>query len=264
VTPPGGAPRTPVVTFLSDYGPFDEFVGVCHGVVARIAPDARVLDVAHGVRGVRAGAAMLAQAVPYLPDAVHLAVVDPGVGTTRLGVVVVSMSGSALVGPDNGLLVPAAEALGGVAAAYEIAEPRFMLPNVSATFHGRDVFAPAAAHLANGVRPNELGPRVAQPVRLSPLHVDVRPGRIRSDVLRADHFGNVQLAATADDLSRSGLTGRVRVNGVHSDVGRTFADVQPGCVLVHVDAGGHVSVAVNLGRADDLFAHPMELTISSD
>jgi S-adenosylmethionine hydrolase len=147
------------ITFTSDYGLDDHFVGVCHGVMARVAPRARVLDVSHAVaaQDVRQGAVVLAQAVPYLPRAVHLAVVDPGVGTGR-GMVAVEAGGQVLVGPDNGLLVWAAEALGGVERVHALENPAFRLAPVSRTFHGRDVFAPAAGHLAAGVDPAELGP----------------------------------------------------------------------------------------------------------
>ena len=146
------------ITFTSDYGLEDNFVGVCHGVMARVAPRARVIDVSHGVgaQDVRQGALVLEQAVPFLPRAVHLAVVDPGVGSGR-GMVAVG-GGQLLVGPDNGLLVWAAEALGGVERVHALEEPAYRLAPVSATFHGRDVFAPAAAHLAAGSNRARWGP----------------------------------------------------------------------------------------------------------
>jgi S-adenosylmethionine hydrolase len=196
------------VSFTTDYGRADGFVAACVGVIARIAPHARVLDVTHDVPpgDVRRGATVLAQAAGYLPPAVHLAVVDPGVGTSRRGLAVVAGAG-VLVGPDNGLLLPAADALGGVTAAYELAEREFWLPDVSRTFHGRDVFAPVAAHLANGVEPSALGPPVAAGdlVRLPEPVVTARPGELTAEVLTIDQFGNVQLAATASDLRTAGF-----------------------------------------------------------
>ena len=149
------------ILFLSDLGLKDEFVGVCHSVITRIAPDARVVDLSHGVSpmDVVLGAVLLADAIPYAPaDAVMLGVVDPGVGTDRKAVVVRATNGTLLVGPDNGLLSLAWEAIGGVDAAFEIASPDVVLSPISSVFHGRDVFAPAAAHLAAGLAPEDVGP----------------------------------------------------------------------------------------------------------
>jgi S-adenosyl-L-methionine hydrolase (adenosine-forming) len=196
------------VSFTTDYGRGDGFVAACLGVIARTAPHVRVIDVTHDVPpgDVRRGATVLAQTVGYLPPAVHLAVVDPGVGTARRGLAVVAGAG-VLVGPDNGLLLPAAGALGGITAAYELAEREFWLPGVSRTFHGRDVFAPVVAHLANGVDPPALGPAVAAGdlVRLPEPAVTARPGELTAEVLTIDGFGNVQLAATASDLRTAGF-----------------------------------------------------------
>jgi len=232
------------VSFTTDYGTSDGFVAAVKGVIAGIAPDARLIDVTHQVppQDVRRGAAVLAQTVPWLPAAVHLAVVDPGVGTERRGVAVVAGRG-VLIGPDNGLLVPAADALGGVRGAYELADPAYRLPAVSATFHGRDVFAPAAAHLCLGLDPARLGPPVDDLVRLPEPTVHSGPGEVRAEVLSVDGFGNVQLAAT--DLG--GLAGPVRVQGQPAAVGRTFADVPAGGIVVLTDSAGYVAVAVNRG-----------------
>ena len=149
----------PVITFLTDYGLTDDFVGVCHGVIARVCPQARVIDLTHGVpRGdVRAGGLILQGALPYLPVGVHLAVVDPGVGSDRRAVALGTADGRALVGPDNGLLWLAAERAGGVIEAVDIGRSPFALEPVSATFHGRDIFAPVAARLAAGVALAEVG-----------------------------------------------------------------------------------------------------------
>jgi S-adenosylmethionine hydrolase len=239
------------VSLTTDYGTADGFVGAVKGVLATVAPEVRVIDVTHQIppQDVRRGAAVLAQTVPWLPRAVHLAVVDPGVGTNRRGVVVVT-DGGLLVGPDNGLLPPAADALGGVTAAYELTERAYQLPQVSATFHGRDVFAPAAAHLCLGLDPARLGPPVRELVRLPAPTVHIGPGRLlRAEVLSVDGFGNVQLAATGDDLAGTGLSGAVRIGTVRARVGRTFGDAPAGELVVLADSAGYVAIAVNGGNA---------------
>src|ERR1700689_2132708 len=155
----GQAP-VPVITFLSDYGPWDEFVGVCHAVIARRCPRAHVIDLGHGVtrHDVRAGALALRAALPFARAGVHLAVVDPGVGGTRRAVALrTAEGGRLLVGPDNGLLTLAAESFGGVAEAVDVGDSPECLRPISATFHGRDVFAPVAAALADGIPLAELG-----------------------------------------------------------------------------------------------------------
>ena len=248
------------ITFTSDYGLEDHFVGVCHGVMARVAPRARVVDVSHAVtaQDVRQGAVLLAQAVPYLPRAVHLAVVDPGVGTGR-GMVAVGAGGQVLVGPDNGLLVWAAEALGGVERAHALENPAFRLAPVSRTFHGRDVFAPAAAHLAAGVDPAELGPELDPGglVRLERPAARAGTGRIEGSVVVVDHFGNLALDLGRRDLEAAGVAVgdplEVRAGGrAHpATVGDTFASVAAGELVVHEDSFGSLAVAVNQGRAAD-------------
>jgi S-adenosyl-L-methionine hydrolase (adenosine-forming) len=248
------------ITFTSDYGLEDHFVGVCHGVMARVAPRARVVDVCHavGAQDVRQGANVLAQAVPYLPRAVHLAVVDPGVGTGR-GMVAVGAGGQVLVGPDNGLLVWAAEALGGVDRVHALENPAFRVEPVSRTFHGRDVFAPAAAHLAAGVDPAELGPELDPEglVRLERPAVRAGAGRVAASVVAVDHFGNLALDLGRRDLAAAGMAAgdpvEVRAGGrVHpATVGETFASVPAGELVVHEDSFGSMAVAVNLGRAAD-------------
>jgi S-adenosylmethionine hydrolase len=246
------------VSFTTDYGIDDGFVGVCEGVIARIAAGPRVIHLSHTVppQDVRRGAAVLAQAVPYLPPSVHLAVVDPGVGTDRRGVVVVAAEGL-LVGPDNGLLVPAAEVLGGVRAVYELVEPAYRLSTVSATFHGRDVFAPAAAHLAAGVPAERFGPAVdpATLVRLPEPETSVEPGKLTTEIRYIDTFGNLQLAATGADLDTSGAalgtTAHANINGrsANATVGRTFGDAVSDGLIVYVDSGGRVALAINGGSA---------------
>ncbi|MEU9742019.1 SAM-dependent chlorinase/fluorinase [Micromonospora chersina] len=250
MTSPADAPW---ISLTTDYGLADGFVAACHGVLARLAPAARVIDVTHLVppADVRRGAAVLAQTVPYLPVGVHVAVVDPGVGTTRRGVALAT-PGGLLVGPDNGLLLDAAEALGGIAGAVELTNPAWLAPAVSRTFHGRDVFAPVAARLALGAPLAEAGPVVdpATLVRLPAPLVRADDTGFTAEVLTVDHFGNVQLAAPGELLS--GLPERVRVAGREAVHGRTFGDAPAGGLVAYVDSARLVALAVNTGRAVDL------------
>jgi S-adenosylmethionine hydrolase len=246
------------ITFLSDYGLQDSYVGVCHGVMARIAPQARVIDLAHSVgpQDVRHGAIVLAQSVGYLPEAVHLAVVDPGVGTAR-GQVAVEAGGRVLVGPDNGLLVWAADELGGVERAHALANPAYQLSPLSRTFHGRDVFAPAAAHLAAGVDLAALGPELdpAGLVRLPVPTPTIDGGRLRSEVVSVDHFGNLLLGLGGAELQRAGLLHgdpveiQVGERSFTAAFGETFAAVPAGELVVHEDSSGRVAISLNRGRA---------------
>ncbi|MCO8270981.1 SAM-dependent chlorinase/fluorinase [Actinoplanes sp. TRM 88003] len=235
------------ISLTTDYGTFDGFVAACHGSIARVAPQVRVIDVTHHVppADVARGAAVLAQTAPHLPPSVHVAVVDPGVGTARRGIVLVTPEGL-LVGPDNGLLIWAAEALGGIEAAYELT----VKEAVSSTFHGRDVFAPAGARLAAGTSPTEAGTPIDKDtlVRLPDPVVTVGDGWLEAEVLTVDRFGNVQLAANGDMLR--GLSGDLVINStVSARRGATFADVDQGDLLVFEDSAGHVAIAVNNGRA---------------
>lgn len=238
------------ISFTTDYGLSDGFVASCHGVIARLAPEVRVIDVTHGVApgDVARGAAVLAQTVPYLPPAVHVAVVDPGVGTARRGVAA-RTPGGVLVGPDNGLLPWAADALGGIEELVELANPEWFLADVSSTFHGRDVFAPVAARLARGADLADAGPAAdpAALVRLPQPVVAVGDGWLEAEVLTIDRFGNVQLAAGGDALD--GLGEHLRVGGVRAVRGSTFSAAAPGGLVVYVDSAGHAAVAVNGGRA---------------
>ncbi|HYQ83176.1 MAG TPA: SAM-dependent chlorinase/fluorinase, partial [Rubrobacter sp.] len=193
------------VCFLSDFGLSDDFVGTCKGVMLRIAPGVSIVDLTHEVPGfeVEAGAEILQHATRYMPaDTVYLAVVDPGVGTKRRELALMTESGALLVGPDNGLLVPAAESLGGISAACELTERRFHLHPVSSTFHGRDVFAPVAARLAVGVGLADLG-RPVDPsslVRLGPANVRVDEGAgLVTRIISVDRFGNARLSIMQEE-----------------------------------------------------------------
>jgi S-adenosyl-L-methionine hydrolase (adenosine-forming) len=243
------------IVFLTDYGRSDGFVGICHGVMARIAPDARVIDLTHSVprQDVMRGAVELARSMPYMPtDAVYVAVVDPGVGSDR-GAIATAAGAALLVGPDNGLLSLAWEELGGVESAVEIQNPEVVLAPVSRTFHGRDIFAPAAAHLAAGMPLEDLGPAVdpATLVRLDVPGPMVAEGAVGARVTATDGYGNVQLNATERDLDDAGVAvGRVLVvNGRRVPRAGTFAELperEPGLI---VDSDGYLAIVVNHGNA---------------
>ena len=249
------------IGFLTDYGPQTEHVGALHAVVASIAPASARVDLAHDVPpgDVRWGAVLLERLVALMPHgSVTVAVVDPGVGTDRRAVAVALDWDRVVVGPDNGLVALAADRLGGTAA-VQITSPDHLRQPVSATFHGRDVFAPAAAHLAAGVALADLGPAV-------PLDALVRPhlpephaatGRLEALIAGGDRFGNLALWATPQHLTGAGLApgdhvwvisagGRAR-----GQVGRMFGDVPRGALLVHVDSHGLVALAVNGGGAEE-------------
>ncbi|WP_433216566.1 SAM hydrolase/SAM-dependent halogenase family protein [Dactylosporangium sp. CS-047395] len=240
-----------MISFTTDYGLSDGFVAACHGVLARLAPAARVIDVTHLVPpgDVRRGAAVLAQTVPSLPRGVHLAVVDPGVGTARRPVALLAADGSFLVGPDNGLLLPAAAALGGMTAAVHLTNRSWFAASVSSTFHGRDLFAPVAARLFAGAPLSDAGPEITDLVALPDPYVEQRPGLLASDVLTVDHFGNVQLAAPASALAA--LPAAVQVDGTPAVHAATFGDAAPGELVLFADSAGYAAVAVNGGSAAD-------------
>jgi S-adenosylmethionine hydrolase len=245
-----------VVTFLTDYGLRDDFAGVCHGVIARIAPRARILDITHGVarHDVRSGALILRRAVPFMPAGVHLAVVDPQVGGRRRALALrCAAQDRLLVGPDNGLLAPLAERLGGVLQAVDIGCSPLRLEPLSASFHGRDVFAPVAAHLASGTPLADCGEPLdpAQLVALELPQARVEQDSIVAHVLTVDHYGNVALDVEHDELAASGLRlGReVAVNGRPALHAATFSDVPAGGLVLYEDGYGVLSVAVNRGSA---------------
>ena len=246
------------LSFLTDYGLEDGFVAACHGVAARIAPHASVIDVTHLVPpgDVRRGAAVLAQTVPYLPPAVHVAVVDPGVGTARRGIAVAA-GDSVFVGPDNGLLSWAVTASGGAARAFSLTNTELWLATVAATFHGRDIFMPVAAHLAGDAELAATGAEidVADLVVLPAPERLIRDSVAEGEVLTVDRFGNVQLSITVSDAAGIGLKsgaaafvrcGRHQLIIPYRDM---FGAVAPGELVAYADSAGLVSIAVNGGDA---------------
>jgi S-adenosylmethionine hydrolase len=243
------------VSLLTDYGRVDEFVGVVHAVLADLAPHARVIDLTHDVvaHDVRAGALALVRAVQYLPSGVVMAVVDPGVGTDRKAVAVEVAGGEAVfVGPDNGLLAPAIAMTGGGERAVVLSNPEFQLPAPGATFAGRDVFAPAAAHLCNGVDLAELGDPI-DPVLLMPGIVPLsraEPDGTVCEVLWVDRFGNCQLNVGPEDVEGWGEVVRIRIGDDtrSATVVSTYGDIGGGIGLV-VDSYGMLSVSLDRRHA---------------
>jgi S-adenosylmethionine hydrolase len=251
-----------VITFLTDFGLQDDFVGTCHGVIATIAPDVRVIDVTHGIRPghVLQGALVLANTVPYMPAGVHLAVVDPGVGSNRRPLALRDGDGRLYVGPDNGLLLPAAERFGGVAEAHELANAEYSVQPVSRTFHGRDLFAPAAAHLAVGVALDELGPPLDpdELVHLELPQPEVGQNRIRATALFIDRFGNVALNLRREQVEHAELAPGTRVEltcsgeRFYAVFARTFGDAPRGSLILYDDSYGSLALAVSRGSAAQL------------
>jgi len=252
---------TSPISFLSDFGHEDEFVGVVHGVLAKLAPESRVIDVGHGFdRGnVKAAALALTRAIQYLPEGVCLAVVDPGVGTSRRAVAVDTPWG-VFVGPDNGILSPAVAMMGGATVIVSIENPEAMIPSPGETFHGRDVFAPAAALIASGEATlEELGPVITGddvvPLLL-PLS-DVEGSVVSGEAWWVDVFGNAQTNMSPDDLAGVGISPGDTVTlklgaTIHSVPWVTsYGDVGEGEALIHVDSVGLMAIAVRGGRADE-------------
>lgn len=259
------------ITFLSDYGVNDDFAGICRAVIAKLAPGAQIIDLTHGIErhDVRSGGAVLADAIPFTPIGVHLAIVDPGVGGPRRAVAVrAGEEGRVLVGPDNGLLPPAVDALGGAEEVVDISESRFRLEDPSATFHGRDLFAPVAAQLAAGAELAEAGERLdADALVRTPVSAPrLEQHSARANVERVDGFGNVALDLTASHLSGHPLAGAGKVSlgsrsrrRIATRAG-SFEEVGDGAFLFYEDSSGRMAIAINRGNA----AEAMELRVGDE
>jgi S-adenosylmethionine hydrolase len=255
----------PVISFTTDFGPAAP--AVCRAVMYGIAPDALIIDISHQVPrfSIRDGAATLVFALPYMPLGVHVAVIDPGVGTARRGVAIKVGRGDILVGPDNGLFGPVIERLGGIVAVHALENPTLMLPVVTSSFHGRDIFAPMGAHLAMGTPIEMVGPAVdpASLVRLEVPRPNVRPGELESKVVHVMIYGNVTFAGRTADLAEALgplEPGRPLVVEFPAHDGRpaviestvwetTFGSVPLGSSLVMEDSEGNLSLADNQGNA---------------
>jgi len=249
------------VSFLSDFGLQDDFVGTCHGVIKRIAPQTQIIDVTHGIpaQQILQGALVLGSTLPYMPIGVHLAVVDPGVGGSRRALALLDEEGRFFVGPDNGLLIPAADRAG-IAVAHELANPEYALETISRTFHGRDLFAPAAAHLSLGVAIEELGPPLDPDalVRLDLPQPELGPDKIAATVLYVDSFGNVALNVTREHIAEVGIVPGTQVElelggeRFFAVAARTFADARPGDIVLYEDSYRNMSVAISNGNAGEM------------
>ena len=257
----------PFISLLTDFGARDPSGAILHGVILSIAPDVRIVDISHEVRkfAIRDGALLLWCALPYLPVGSHVAVVDPGVGTERRPIALRAARGDVLIGPDNGLLLAGAERLGGVVEARLLESAEYRLPQVSTSFHGRDIFAPAAAHLAAGAAFDALGPALDLATLVPSPIADpiVEPGRLRSSVLYVDTFGNVKLAGLRGDLEEA--IGLVRSgdglelafaagagDGPRVEIVKwrgTFGDAEPSETLLYEDSYGRICLAQNQGDA---------------
>lgn len=259
-------PHPPFVSFLSDYGLTDEFVGVCKAVILRVAPQTWIIDVTHGIppHDVRAGALALARAVQYLPAGVVLGIVDPEVGTSRRAVAAEVETGF-LVGPDNGLLAPAVAMLGGARRVVSLTNEEYQLEAPGPTFAGRDIFAPAAGYLASGVDLALLGEEV-DPLSLTPGLVPLsreEEGALAGEVLWVDRFGNVQLNIDPSDLESLGVRRGDRLDvgvGQERHTARwvdAYADAKSMELVVVVDSYGLVSLAFDrTSAAEGLRLHP--------
>ena len=249
------------ISFLSDFGLTDEFVGVIHGVLAKLAPGSRVIDVGHGTpRGdVRAAALALTRAIQYLPEGVALAVVDPGVGSQRNALAVETAWGY-FVGPDNGVLSPAVAMMGGAGVMVSIDNPEARIPSPGETFQGRDIFAPAAALLASGEASiRELGPELS-PDAVQPLLLplpETEGNTVVGEAWWVDRFGNVQTNIGPDDLTAVGISPgtmlTVKVGATLHSIpwASTYSDVEPGEAMLHVDSAGLIAIAVREGAANE-------------
>jgi S-adenosylmethionine hydrolase len=235
----------PVISLLTDFGFADTYVGQMKGAILAIAPSATLVDLTHAVppQDVVAGAFLLWSAVEAFPTGtIHVAVVDPGVGSDRRAVALRSARGGLLVGPDNGLLWPAVERLGGCGLAIELNEPRFWRPRPSSTFHGRDLFGPVAGHLANGVPLEQLGSHIDDPV---PLELP-KPRGLAGEVLHVDTYGNLITNLPADSLPAHFA---VRIGDQHVPQAAHYAAVQPGALLALIGSSGLLEISARNASA---------------
>ena len=246
----------PVITLLTDFGQRDPYVASMKGVILSICPEATIIDISHEIPkfDVRAGALVLAQAAPWFPPGtVHVGVVDPGVGTMRRAIAVVSER-FIFIGPDNGLLMLAA-LRDGLRAVYAIEKRAFMLERVSRTFHGRDIFAPVAARIASGLRPSEVGPEISDYVVPRFARPELRGDKLFGEVMYIDSFGNIVTNISEDLLKRVGasdgseLAMKIGDRHLRLRLRSAYGEVEPGSLLAIIDSWGMLEIAVNLGSA---------------
>ena len=248
---------SPIITLLSDFGLKDPYVAEMKAVILGICPDARIVDISHSVPkfDVRMGAFTLASAAPYFPDGtIHVAVVDPSVGTKRRALIVETKR-CFYVGPDNGLLILAAEK-DGISQAYEIRNPKLMLSRVSSTFHGRDIFAPSAARLASGISPTEFGPKVKDCKRPSFSKPTLRANNeLKGEVLHIDDFGNLITNVSSSDLAKLGikitrlLNISLKDTLLHLQLYKTYGEAPLRSALAIIGSHDLLEISVNQGSA---------------
>jgi len=261
-----------IITLLSDFGLRDPYVAEMKAVVTAISADARIIDISHLIEkfNIRMGAFVLASAASYFPEGtIHVAVVDPGVGTKRRPLLLETRN-ALFIGPDNGLLIPAAQR-DGIQHAYAITNSKLMLPKVSFTFHGRDVFAPAAAHLVNGTLPANFGDEISDYVVPSFARLELKAGQLRGEVLHIDEFGNIISNITSTDLERAGVRTRSTLflrlhNKAHRTLFvETYGDVSAKSALALVGSHGFLEFAINQGNASRVLkakaADPVTVTL---
>ena len=251
-----------IIAFSSDFGLEDTWVGVCHAIILRACPMAQVIDLGHQIPAydIRKAAATAAAGVFQLPEAIHLVVVDPGVGGGRRDLCIVTGGGTRLIGPDNGVLLPAAWRAGGIAEVYALDAAKVDFRGPLPTFHARDVLAPAAAALACGVEPSSLGdPLTADELVAPPFgRYRIEPPYVTGEVLESDRFGSLRFNIPTEDLDELGLcVPNLEVGIGHNTLtvpfGKTFSDVGEGEPVALVDSSGWLTLAVNMGNAMDRY-----------
>ena len=243
-----------MITLTTDFGLKDPYAAEMKAVILGISPNAVIIDITHEVAkfNVRMGAYVLSSAAPYFPrGTIHVAVVDPGVGTQRRPILIQTKQGF-FVGPDNGILVMATENQG-IKRIYEITNPKFMLSKVSSTFHGRDVFAPAAAHLAGRVNPAEFGPEIHEITKPELAKVTKRKNVLFGEVLHVDNFGNIITNVRETELARIRVKERVNVelpdHKLKLKFCRAYADAKPQQPLALIGSHSYLEIAMNQGDA---------------
>jgi len=247
-----------IITLTTDFGLKDPYAAEMKAAILSICPTATIIDLTHEIEkfNIRMGAYVLASAAPYFPKGtIHVAVVDPGVGTRRRAILIKTKQ-SFFIGPDNGLLILVAEKQG-LEQVYELTNPKFMLPKVSSTFHGRDVFAPAAAHLANGAKPEAFGPEITDVAKPSFAKAAERNGSLAGEVLHVDGFGNIITNITADMLTRQGIRDWLKVELPNAKLRlqfcKAYGETKPQEPLALIGSHGYLELSVNQGSASERF-----------
>lgn len=250
--------ESPIVTLTTDFGLADPYVAEMKAVILGINPNARIVDITHQIEkfNIRNGAFTLAAAAQYFPKGtIHVAVVDPGVGTKRRPILI-ETGKDFFIGPDNGVLALAAKNQG-VRHVYEIANPKFVLPKISQTFHGRDIFAPAAAHLSKGTKPSEFGPEIRKIVVPKFAKITRKNNALKGEVVHIDSFGNIITNFTAKNLDDLGIKKSVNIKlgdkRITLKLCRAYAEVEAGKPLAIIGSHDFLEISVNMGSAAQAF-----------